>query len=306
MYSAIGAVNPGDAPAPRNGTVNLSKFYCSNITDVIFSSDTFMAMAAELPTFEPACEPGEATFTFYLVGDGTADYEQITIDGTGSIELAPGTYEVVEEGTLASVLLTVAAGDFITLDVQNPTGDYEPGSSVNVVKFYCDTVTETEFLAYGYGQGAEREQLPGAPDCVPGSATFTFYLVGDGTADYAQLHVDGSGTIGLEPGSYEVVEEETQAKFTLEVLDGENTVLFVNNPMPDDGEVPDDGDHDDGDTPSKPDDKSADKKDTSTGGVTKLPSTGSGTSDSTGALALAAAAAAALSGAGAFTLRKKG
>jgi hypothetical protein len=290
----ITAVNPGDPPAPRDGTVNLSKFYCSNIEEVIFSSNAFeVTFAASLPTFEPACEPGEATFTFYLVGDGTADYEQITVDGTGSIVLPPGTYEVIEEGTLASTFITVFPGDFITLDVQNPTGEFVPGASVNVVKFYCDTVTETEFIAYDGIAYSERDQLPTAPDCLPGPATFTFYLVGDGTADYAQLHVDGSGSIGLEPGVYEVVEEETQAKFTFEVFDGENTVLYVNNPMPDDGEVPDDG-H-----------KPAPDKDKDTGGVTKLPSTGSGTTDGTGMLALAVAVAAVMSGAGAITMRKR-
>ena len=298
--TVIGAVNPGDAPAPRNGTVNISKFTCTNISETIFSSDSFAVMSTEaLPTFEPACEPGSGTFTFYLVGDGTADYWQIEVDGTGSIELAPGTYEVVEEETLASTFITVYPGDFLILDVQNPAGgDVVPGSSVNVVKFYCDTVTETEFLSYSGSEYSDRLELPTSPDCVPGPATFTFYLVGDGTADYAQLEVDGSGTIGLEPGIYEVVEEGSQAHFQFEVFADENTSLIVNNPMPDDGEVP----GDDGVTPpAKPADK-----DTSTGGVTKLPSTGSGMSDSTGALALAAAAVAALSGAGALTLRKKG
>src|SRR5690606_12749883 len=129
---------------------------------------------------------------------------------------------------------------------------------------------------------SERDELPGAPDCVSGAATFTFYLVGDGTADYAQIHVNGSGTIGLEPGTYEVVEEETQASFDLEVLDGENTVLIVNNPMPEDGEVPggDDGDDDVDDNGSDDGKKDDDSK------VTGLPSTGSGVADGAGMLTI--------------------
>jgi hypothetical protein len=303
---SLTVANPGEAPAPRDGTVNLSVFTCNNIDEVIFTSDGFAVMAA-LPTFEPACEPGAATLTFYLVGDGTADYTQIDVNGTASLTLAPGTYEVVEEGTQASTFITVFAGDFINLDVQIPAGgEVVPGSSVNVVKFYCDTVTETEFLSLTGAEYAERDELPGAPDCVSGYATFTFYLVGDGTADYAQLAVNGSGTIGLAPGTYEVVEEETQATFTLEVLDGENTMLIVNNPMPDDGEVPD-GEVPDGDEADKGDDKSEDKaKDTAKDkDVTKLPSTGSGATDGTGLLTIAATAAAAISAAGALSLRKE-
>ncbi len=299
--TVLTVANPGEAPAPRNGTVNLSVFVCNNIDEVIFTSDGFAVLS--LPTFEPACEPGAATLTFYLVGDGTADYTQIDVNGTGSIELAPGTYEVVEEGTQASTFITVFAGDFITLDVQIPAGgEVVPGSSVNIVKFYCDTVTDVEWLSITAAEYSERDELPGAPDCVSGAATFTFYLVGDGTADYAQIHVNGSGTIGLEPGTYEVVEEETQASFDLEVLDGENTVLIVNNPMPEDGEVPggDDGDDDDADDNGTDD---ADKDDDSK--VTGLPSTGSGMSNGTGLLTIAAAAAAAISGAGALAVRKE-
>jgi hypothetical protein len=294
--------NPGEAPAPRDGTVNASAFSCTNISETIFTSDGFAVMAG-LPTFEPACEPTPATLTFYLVGDATADFWQLELNSAGSIVLPPGTYEVVEESTQASTFITVFAGDFINLDVQIPAGgEVVPGSSVNIAKFYCDTVTETEFLSLTASEYSERDELFGAPDCVAGYATFTFYLVGDGTADYAQIGVNGSGTIGLDAGIYEVVEEETQATFTLEVFDGENTMLIVNNPMPEDGEVP--GAPDDGGDDADDDGKDADK-DEDGEEVTKLPSTGSGVSDGTAMLTIAAAAAAAISGAGAISLRNK-
>lgn len=312
-YTGIGVVNPGTAPAPRDGTVNISVFSCTNITETDFNSDGFVATfaAASLPTFDPACEPGTATLTFYLYGDGTDDFWQVDVDGTGSIVLAPGTYEVVEEGTQASATITVYPGDFINLDVLVPTGEYAPGASVNVVKFYCDTVTETEFLSFSGTAYSDRLDLPTAPDCVPGPATFTFYLVGDGTAEYAQLAVDGSGTIGLEPGIYEVVEEGTQAHFRFEVLADDNTMLVVNNPMPENGEVPDDGGTPDngGETPGgnqgTPGGGTTGTTGGSTSGVTGLPSTGAGAADGPGLLALAAVAAAALSGAGALTLRTR-
>jgi hypothetical protein len=307
--TVLTVANPGEAPAPRNGTVNVSTFSCNNIDTTIFSSDSPAILAAAgLPTFDPACEPVATDVTFYLVGDGTADYWQITTTGgAGSIELAPGTYEVVEESTQTIYFLEVLAGDVVNLDIQIPAGgEVVPGSSVNVVKFYCENVTDVEFLSFSGSEYSERDELAGAPECLPGYAVFTFYLVGDGTAEYAQLEVSGAASIGLEPGIYEVVEEGTQARFTFEVFDGENTVLLVNNPMPEDGEVPvvpDDGDDDDdnGTDDGKKDDgkKDDDKK------VTGLPSTGSGVANGTGLLTIAAAAAAAISGAGALAIRKE-
>lgn len=290
--TAVVVANPGAAPAPRDGGVNVSAFVCNNIDEVIFSSDSFMRIAA-LPTHEPACDPGTATLTFYLIGDETDAHWQVVADPTGSITLAPGNYEVVEEGTQARAFVTVPPGDFINLDVQIPAGgEVVPGNSVNIVKFYCDTVTETEFLTYDLADISDRDQLAGAPDCVSGPATFTFYLVGDGTADYAQIWVDGAGTIGLDPGTYEVVEEETQARFTFEVLDGENTLLVVNNPLSQLPSAPEEPV-----TPEEPGEGE-------TGGVTELPSTGSGHADSNSTYVLAAAAAALLAGAGAFVLRR--
>ena len=268
--------NPGQAPAPRYGTVNASAFSCSNIDSVEFFSDNLSVMSRMLPTEEPACDPASALFTFYLVGDGTNAYEQLAIDGSGSIQLAPGTYEVVEENTQARVFIDVLPGDFTTLVINIPTGENAPGTSVNVVKYYCDTVIETEFLVVDAGT-SNREELPGAPDCAPGAATFTFYLVGDGTDDNVQLEVNGAGTIGLLPGTYEVVEEGTLATYTITVVDGENTLLIVNNPMPEDGVVPgtpgDSGSESDGDTGSDSGKSESGKK---AEGVKALPSTGSG------------------------------
>lgn len=334
--TSLTVANPGQAPAPRNGTVNVSAFVCTNIDQTVFTSDGFMMIMADLPTVEPACDPTTTTLTFYAVsGDDAGDDVvvngvnvnemafvggaaqpmpgmfqaagtgiELTVNGTASIELAPGVYRVVEGTTGAETFVTVFAGDFINLDVQIPAGgEVVPGSSVNVVKFYCDTVTETEFLALAASEYSDRDELPGAPDCVSGAATFTFYLYGDGTADYAQLAVNGSGTIGLPAGIYEVIEEETGASFTLEVEDGVNTVLLVNNPMPEDGEVP--GGPDDGGDDAADDNGTDDGKKDDDSKVTGLPSTGSGVADGAGLLTIAAAAAAAISGAGALAIRKE-
>lgn len=63
-------------------------------------------------------------------------------------------------------------------------------------------------------------------DCVNAGGSFTFYMRGDGTADYTQLLVletDGLGNINLNPGDYEVVEENTQTHFDLTVTADETT-----------------------------------------------------------------------------------
>ena len=288
----------GETPAPEVGTVNVSAFYCDNIDAVEFYSDQPTVAAAELPTEEPACVPGAAVFGFYLYGDDSGDLTgQLELDasGSGSIELPAGSYEVVEEGTGASSEIEVLAGDFTTLTVHIPVGDGTgTGQSVNVSKFYCENVSGTEFLTVGAGE-ENSEAIDGAPGCVPGSALFSFYLIGDETDDYAQLEVDGTGTLGLLPGSYEVVEEGAQASFKIEVVEGENTILVVNNPMPDDSEAP-------GPAPEDPGDDDGDETD----GVSQLPSTGTGAGGGDSAmLAITAAVASMLAGIGAFVLRRE-
>jgi hypothetical protein len=183
--------------------------------------------------------------------------------------------------------------------VEEPTTGF-----VIAASFYCENMSTVTFVDFAELDDDAIDFLE--EDCVPGPATFTFYLVGDGTDDYVQLVVgdEGVGLIELEPGTYEMIEENTQASITIEVIAGEARVIGVINPIAADGDVPGDDEVVPTPTPTPSPEPEDDTKD-ATPVVTKLPSTGAGTSDSTGVLAMAAAAAAALAGAGARSLRKR-
>lgn len=148
-------------PVETDGTVIVSKFYCDNIDDVIFQAgSTAEVSAAAIPTSEPACEPGYGLFTFYLVGDGTNQYAQLEVDGSGSIGLPAGEYEVVEEGTLASTFIEVIAGENTTLVVQNPIADVDPSPEPTEepgVTPPADPGTDDGATAGGHNHGQKDE-----------------------------------------------------------------------------------------------------------------------------------------------------
>jgi hypothetical protein len=147
--------------------------------------------------------------------------------------------------------------------------------TVNVQKYYC-TYLDTTLLVEAIDEA----------ECDPGAATFTFYLVGDGTADYEQLTVgaNGAGTIDLPVGAYEMVEEGSQTFFNINVLEGETVQLLIGNPavvvQPTVPPVP---------GPTQP---------------PQLPNTGAGEADGIGLTPLVLVAAAAIAGGGALTMRK--
>jgi hypothetical protein len=147
--------------------------------------------------------------------------------------------------------------------------------TVNVQKYFC-TYLDTTLLV----EAIEEDE------CDPGAATFTFYLVGDGTDDYEQLTVgaNGAGSINLPVGAYEMVEEGTQTFFNINVLEGETVQLLIGNPavavQPTVPPAP---------APTQP---------------PQLPNTGVGEVDGFGLVPLALVTAAAIAGGGALTLRK--
>lgn len=240
-----------------------------------------------------------------------------------------GTYTVVLTGIDAdTATFTVTDGvvspESVTLTLVGEE-DPDPGmGSVEITKVYCDDLDDVVF-------GADVDAI--GEDCEAGPATFSFYLIGDGTADYTQIEVDESGTdaVDLLAGEYEVVEEGTQAKTTIEVFVNEPTTLVVQNPVPTDDpvtpvptetvvptETPGDdvtpaptetpGEGDNGDTPDdthkddtdKPEDKESDA-------VKTLPSTGQGGSGggSTGMLLMLSTAAAVAATGGGLLVRQK-
>jgi len=223
-------------PDPNtDGTVNIAKFYCNGVTDTVFQAGDISAAA--IPSSAGECQPGSATFTFYFIGDQTADNAQLVVDGTGTIGLPAGEYEVVEEGTQARTVITVADGGILNMIVTNPTDDALPTipadqGTVNAARFFCTGLTDTVWQAsFVGGVGAAADIPSTAGDCEAGSTTFTFYLVGDGTADNAQLSVDGSGTIGLPAGDYEVVDEVTQSHTFITVIAGSTLSLVASSPL---------------------------------------------------------------------------
>jgi hypothetical protein len=200
----LNVLNPG---GPLTGSVSLSKYICNGVDTVIWGGSP-----------DGNCVPDSGVFEFYLIGDGTDDYWTLNVNGTGTIDLPVGTYEVWETGTWSQGSVSVVADDTIAINVLNPGGPL-PGT-VTVNKYDCqrlDTVTWN-----------------GSPDgnCTAGDATFFFYLVGDGTDDFWMLAVDGSGTIELPAGTYEVWENGSWSRGEVVVPENGTTTVNVLNPAP--------------------------------------------------------------------------
>ncbi len=168
------------------------------------------------------CSAGSTTFYFYLIGDGTDDYWTLPVNGTASMDLAPGVYEVWEAGSWTMAKVSVVSGETTTVNVLNPGKPLPPPpppmGEVEISKYVCDDVT-----AVTWG---------GDPDasCDDGTATFYFYLIGDGTDDYWALAVDGTDAMDLPVGTYEVWEDGTWSMQKITIEDGETTHVDVLNP----------------------------------------------------------------------------
>lgn len=279
LMGLVGVMQQAGAQDAATGTVRVLKYYC-----------TYLDTTQQLEAIDAnECTPGAATFTFYLIGDGTNDFEQLNVGpgGDASITLPVGSYEVVEEGTQTFFEVTVVEGQTTQLLVGNPAADPVPTDpppttgTVTVQKYYCTYLDETLLV----------EAIEEA-ECTPGAATFTFYLIGDGTNDFEQLSVgaNGQGVIELGVGSYEMVEEGSQTVFTVTVLAGENAQLLIANPAV---EV----------VPTAPAPTAVPAKPAPSQPI-KLPNTGAGVSSDSGTLMLTLTAAAAVVAGAALTVRK--
>ncbi|HEV2073107.1 MAG TPA: hypothetical protein VGR29_05635 [Thermomicrobiales bacterium] len=170
--------------------------------------------------------------------------------------------------------------------------------TVIVLKYYCTYLDETALV-----EAIEIDQ------CSPGAATFTFYLVGDGTNDFEQLNVSGAGrgSIELPVGEYEVVEEGSQTHFMVNVLAGTNVQLLIANPsievVPTDPAPAPTAVPQPTTVPVEPTVVTAQPSTTRTQ-PTRLPNTGSGSDVEPGVVAFALTAAALVAGSGAMILGK--
>lgn len=103
---------PAPAPEPPTGTVTLQHYLCT------YLDSTLLVEAIE----QDKCAPAATTFTFYMVGDNTNAYQQATVgdDGQGSIELAAGSYDMVDEHSQTHFDVNVLAGQNIVLLIAGP------------------------------------------------------------------------------------------------------------------------------------------------------------------------------------------
>lgn len=283
---ALGA--SGQAMAQTGtGTVRVLNYFCS------YLDSTLLVEAID----QTACAPGAGTFSFYLYGDGTDAHETLTVDasGAGSIDLAVGTYDMVAEATQTHFDVTVAAGVTTQLLIGNPSGGGTETpvppvgtGTVTIQRFQCSYVDST-LLAEAIDQAA----------CTPLASTFTFYLYGDGTANYYEASTgnDGMGTVTLPVGSYQMVDEFSQTHFDLNVMAGENVVMLVIGPQ---SVAPTPQPT----TPAAPSTQTPAATSTQPAAATKLPNTGSGSSGHAGTAMIAVAGTVAAAMAGVAIVRR--
>jgi hypothetical protein len=280
LMGLTGVLQEAGAQDAATGTVRVLKYYC-----------TYLDTTLQLEAIDAnECTPGPGTFTFYRIGDGTNEYRQLVVGagGDASITLPIGSYEVVEEETQSFFTVTVNVAETTQLLVGNPAVDVVPTEppvttgTVTVQNYYCTYIKDTLLV-----------EAIDVNECSPGSATFSFYLVGDGTNDFKQIitHASGQGVIDLDVGSYEMVAEETQTHFSLNVLAGENVVLLIANPKV-------------SAAPTAVPTAAPTVTPAPTKPPIKLPNTGAGVASDSGTLIVALTAAAAIAAGGALTVRK--
>jgi hypothetical protein len=208
------------------GTVNVARFACSGIASASISVGSIAA--AGLPSGPGSCTPAGGVVTFSFQG-GLPNSSQMAVQHTGSMDLPAGTYSVTDEASGTQTTVTFGDGEVVNLSIFVPAVGAPPTvtagtGTVSMAVFQCTNVNGTVFSVDSVSAAAQV-------DCTIGTATITFYLVGDGTADYAQVVVDGSGAISLNAGVYEIVIEETQAHTFITVPAGGVVSLTVTRPM---------------------------------------------------------------------------
>lgn len=156
-----------------NGTVVVSDYICDGQTGVVWGG-----------TPDENCYAGSAGFVFYLIGDGTDDNWSLSVNGSGSISLPAGTYEVYENIYWTAGTVEVVAGQTSYLNVLHPGEALPPPppaeGSVSVSDYLC--AGQTGVIWYGTPN----------ENCTAGAATFYFYLIGDGSDEYWTLQVNGT------------------------------------------------------------------------------------------------------------------
>ncbi|MGC4105794.1 MAG: hypothetical protein QM753_05460 [Thermomicrobiales bacterium] len=216
-------------PNPNvKGTINVAKFACIGRTTTIFDIDVFAA-AGTLPSGPGACTPTSGIFTFVFVG-GLPNASQLMVQNAGSIDLPAGTYDVTDEASGTHATVTIGGGQVSNIMVFGPAvgapATITPGDgTVSVAVVSCTNVTSTKFDIDTFSAAAATV------DCTNSSAKVTFYMVGDGTADYVQRVFSGSGSISLRPGVYEIVVEDTHTHKFITVTSNKVLSMVIMKPL---------------------------------------------------------------------------
>lgn len=177
----------------------------------------------------PSEEALGATFT--ITGGDLAEplVVQTTWDEILTLGLAPGSYEIVEEGTGLSATFEIVADGDTAVVVFNFLGEEEEEGNLKILKFFCEGDSDVVFTIADGDAGIADVELPA--DCqnpTPGDADFT---LNDGETDSAvfDLGTDGARLIPLAAGAYTLTEvdpnDATSDEFA--VTAGETTTVIV-------------------------------------------------------------------------------
>lgn len=197
------------------GQVTVHSLQCQGVTDP-FIIDAMGGLGPEEP-----CSPVDTTFTFYLVGDGSADYQQVsTAGGDGSIALAAGDYEVHDEGTGAVTTITVTDGGSVVLNSFRHA-DPPPSSedAAGTIRFNVYTCPSTSPSSIHIQDPVTGQTFPSGPMDGCTSTTSVFTIAGpDGTQTF-DTAASGNVFSGV-PGLYTVTDTVTGTSAQVNVVDG--------------------------------------------------------------------------------------
>lgn len=210
------------------GTVNVAKFACAGRSATTIDADVFAA-AASLPSGPGSCTPTAGVVTFTFLG-GLPNSSQLMVQNAGSIDLPAGNYDVVDNASGVHSSITLGGGQVVNLMIFGPLVGAPPtvaagDGTVSIAVVDCTNVKTTTFDIDTFSAAAAQV------DCTNSSARVTFYMVGDGTADYVQRVFTRSGSISLHPGVYEIVVEETQAHRFITVQSGKVVSMVIMKPL---------------------------------------------------------------------------
>jgi hypothetical protein len=254
----------------EEGELEIIKIFCPTVgTDAIF---VFGPLAEEPISLQQLDEDDElpvdvnedctlgapseealgATFTI-TGGDLTQPMVVMTEwDKILTLELAPGDYTIVEEGTGLTADFTVVAEGDTAVVVFNYGEEAEENGRLKILKFYCVGEGDPVFTAVDGDADLDDTTLPtNCASPTPGDADFTLTM-GELTSGVFDLGDDGARLIPLAGGTYVLNEvapnEASSAPFA--VTANETTTVIVFN-FEEEGEGPNENPNEGGEQPNQ-------------------------------------------------------